>query len=82
MKTLSDYLRDPRILNDAEMMNAPEPVQEIHAARLKIQDETAGMNTSQRVDYYKMKSDDFFGKLGIVPQYVNLSGQGRVRPRV
>jgi hypothetical protein len=82
MKTLNDYLNDPRILNDPEMMASPEPVREVHAARLKIQDETAGMSDPERTDYYHQKSASFFSKLGITPQYVNFAGQGRVAKAV
>jgi hypothetical protein len=81
MKTLNDYMTDPRILDDEEMMAAPEPVREVHAARLKIQDETAGMSAAERNAYYQKKSANFFDKLGITPQYVNFSGQGRVAVR-
>jgi hypothetical protein len=38
MKTIQDYLNDPRILNDPCMAGALEPVKEIHAIRLKLQD--------------------------------------------
>jgi hypothetical protein len=78
MKTLHDYLTDPRILSDKEMMASPEPVREVHAARLKIQDETRGMSAKERAEYDHKKAVHFFGTLGITPQYVNLAGQGRV----
>jgi Zn/Cd-binding protein ZinT len=61
-------------------MASPEPVREVHAARLKIQDETTGMSAAERTDYYQKKSANFFSKLGITPQYVNFAGQGRVLP--
>ena len=44
MKTVQDYLNDPRMLNDPDMADALEPVKEIHAIRLMIQDETVGMS--------------------------------------
>jgi hypothetical protein len=62
MKTIQDYLNDPRMLNDPGMAAALDPVKEIHAARLMIQDETAGMGLPP-------------------PQIVNLSGQGKLKPR-
>ena len=46
MKTIQDYLNDPRMLNDPAMAAALEPVKEIHAARLMIQDETTGMTAA------------------------------------
>jgi hypothetical protein len=41
MKTVQEYLSDPRMLNDSGMAKALEPIKEIHAIRLKFQDETA-----------------------------------------
>jgi hypothetical protein len=72
MKTINDYMNDPRLLNDT----SPEPVREVHAARLKIQDETAGMTRAERAEYSRKKVSDFFG--GTPPRLVNFSGQGRV----
>jgi hypothetical protein len=48
MKTIQEYMNDPRLLNDPGMAEALEPVREIHAARLMIQDETAGMTAVQK----------------------------------
>jgi len=56
MKTINDYMNDPRLLADS----SPEPVKEIHAARLKIQDETAGMTAAERAEYSRKKVSDFF----------------------
>jgi len=79
MKTIADYLNDPRILNDPQMDGALEPVREIHAARLMIQDETAGMTTAERSAYHKQNIAAFFSSLGLPsPQYVNLAGQGKM----
>ena len=39
MKTVDDYLNDPRITNDPDMQNVPYCIKEIHAIRLKNQDE-------------------------------------------
>jgi hypothetical protein len=71
MKTIADYMNDSRILGDV----SPEPVREVHAARLKIQDETAGMTTTERAEYSLKKLSDFFS--GAPPRLVNFSGQGR-----
>ena len=82
MKTIADYLNDPRILNDPQMAEALEPVKEIHAARLMIQDETAGMTTAERSAYHKENITAFFSSLGLPPpQYVNMTGQGKLKPR-
>jgi hypothetical protein len=55
MKTVQEYLNDPRMLNDPDMAAALEPVKEIYAARLMIQDETAGMTAAQKSEYLKKK---------------------------
>jgi hypothetical protein len=82
MKTIQEYLNDPRILNDPNMAKALEPIREIHAIRLKIQDETAGMTTAEEAEYHRKKTADLFAGLGLPPpQYVDLSGQGRLKPR-
>ena len=47
MKTVQEYLADPRILNDPAMSGALEPVRELHAIRLMIQDETVGMTLEE-----------------------------------
>jgi hypothetical protein len=53
--TIQDYLNDPRMLNDPDMAGALEPIREIHAARLMLQDETAGMTAAQKSEYLKKK---------------------------
>jgi hypothetical protein len=55
MKTVQEYMNDPRLLNDPGMSEALEPVREIHAIRLKIQDETAGMTTTERINFINNK---------------------------
>ncbi|MDR0761252.1 MAG: hypothetical protein LBF74_14270 [Treponema sp.] len=82
MKTIQDYLTDPRMLNDPDMAAALEPVKEIHAARLMIQDETAGMTAAEKAAYHKKNAAALFSDLGLpLPEYVNLSGQGKLKPR-
>ena len=82
MKTVQDYLNDPRILNDPDMAGALEPVKEIHAIRLKIQDETKGMTVEEKKALRKKAVNDLFSSLGLPPpQYVNLTGQGKLKPR-
>jgi hypothetical protein len=82
MKTIQDYLNDPRMLNDPGMAAALEPVKEIHAARLMIQDETTGMTAAEKAAYHKKNAVALFSGLGLpLPEYVNLSGQGKLKPR-
>ena len=81
MKTVTDYLNDPRILHDPAMADALEPIRRIHAIRLKMQDETAGMTTADRSTLHKSNAHAFFASLGLPPpQYVNLTDQGRLKP--
>jgi hypothetical protein len=50
MKTVQEYMNDPRLLNDPDMAGALEPIREIHAIRLKLQDDTAGMTPEEVAD--------------------------------
>ncbi|MDR0403202.1 MAG: hypothetical protein LBH35_06395 [Treponema sp.] len=82
MKTIQDYMNDPRILNDPLMKKALEPVKQIHAIRLKLQDETAGMTVAEEAEYHRKKTEKLFADFDLPsPQYVDLSGQGKVKPR-
>ena len=82
MKTVQEYMNDPRMLNDPDMAGALEPVKEIHAIRLMIQDETAGMSTAEIAAYNKKCVEDLFAGFGLPPpKYENLSGQGRIKPK-
>jgi hypothetical protein len=82
MKTIQDYMNDPRLLNDPLMEKALEPIKEIHAIRLKIQDETAGMTVEEEAAYHRKKTEKLFADFGLPPpQYVDLSGQGKLKPR-
>jgi hypothetical protein len=80
MKTTEEYMNDPRITNDPEMMAAPDPIREIHAIRLKHQDETAGMKAEAIAEYYNKKSAAFLAKSGLSLCY-DLVGQGKVKSR-
>jgi hypothetical protein len=82
VKTIQDYLNDPRILNDPGLMAAPEEIREVHAIRLKQHDETAGMTAAEEKDYYTRKAKDLFADIGAVPEFVNFAGQGKLKPRV
>lgn len=57
MKTVQEYLNDPRILNDPDMAEALEPIKEIHAIRLKIQDETANMTENKNIEALNIEAD-------------------------
>ena len=80
MKTVQDYFNDPRITCDPGLMSGPEEIRTIHAIRLKQQDETAGMSFEERVAFHREKTDAMFAGLGLpLPEYVNLSGQGKAQ---
>jgi len=81
MKTIEDYLNDPRLVNDPDMADALEPVRRIHAIRLKIQDETAGMTAAEMSALFKKDIDECFARLGLPPpQYVDYTGRGKIKP--
>jgi hypothetical protein len=80
MKTVQDYMDDPRILNDQGLMDGPEEIREIHAIRLKIQDEIIGMTVAEETAYYKRKTAELFAGTGYTPEIVNYAGQGKVKP--
>ena len=83
MKTIQEYMNDPRMLNDPAMAVALEPVKEIHAIRLMIQDETIGMSVMEKAAYNKRDAEVLFTSLGMsAPEYVNLTGNGKLKPRV
>jgi hypothetical protein len=75
MKTINDYLNDPSLVNE------PMALREVHAARLKIQDEIKDMTTEEKRAYYHDGAAAFFARLGITPKYASLSGQGKLKPR-
>jgi hypothetical protein len=75
MKTVQEYMNDPRMLNDPAMAGALEPVKEIHAIRLMIQDETARMSAAEKATYHKQGATALFASLGLPPpKYADLSG--------
>jgi hypothetical protein len=81
MRTLDDYLNDPRLLNDPDMLGALEPIREIHAARLMLQDETAGMSVEEKVAFINARGNETLARHGLAPKMVNRSGQGKLKPR-
>jgi hypothetical protein len=82
MKTVQEYMNDPRILNDPDIADEMEPIKEIRAIRLKLQDETAGMTAKEEADVYNKRAREIFAQHGINVPFVNLSGQGKVQPQV
>ena len=80
MKTVQDYLNDPRITSDPGLMSGPEEIRTIHAIRLKQKDETAGMSFEEKAEFYRKKTNSIFSDLGLpLPEYVDLSGQGKLQ---
>jgi hypothetical protein len=67
---------------DPAMSGALEPVKEPCAICLMIQDETAGMSAAEKAVYHKRNAVALFADTGLpLPQYVNLSGQDKLKPR-
>jgi hypothetical protein len=79
MKTVQEYLNDPRILDDPDMAGALEPIREVHAIRLKIQDETANMTTVEKIDFLNKEAEAFLAPMGKSLCY-DLIGQGKIKP--
>jgi hypothetical protein len=79
MKTIEEYMNDPRIRNDPCMAEALDPIIRIHAIRLKIEDEYAGMTPEEEVKARNEKGRAFLARHGLSDRLVNLSGQGKVQ---
>ncbi|MFP3041754.1 hypothetical protein LQZ19_08015 [Treponema primitia] len=47
MKTVQDYMNDPRITDDPALKDSLELSKEIHAIRLKVQDENEGLSVDE-----------------------------------
>ena len=70
------------MVNDPVMAVALEPIKEIHAIRLMLQDETTGMSTAEKTAYHKREADALFISFGLpVPEYVNFTGKGKLIPK-
>jgi hypothetical protein len=76
MKTVKDYLKDPRMLSDPDMAKAMKPVKEIHAIRLMIQDEKARIGETE----YNKRLRASLAQRGISICY-DLTNQGKMKPR-
>jgi hypothetical protein len=81
MKTIQEYLNDPRLLNDPGLFEAPDPVREVHAIRLMLQDRRANMTAEERRADIQKRSDAFLVECGITPHYISFPGQGKLKPR-
>jgi hypothetical protein len=80
MKTIDDYLQDPRITGDPAMTTALPLIRELHAIRLKQHDETEGMTDEQYCNYVHGKAAAFFAMYGITPSRATVqAGDGRNR---
>ena len=77
MKTVQEYLSDPRILNDPGMAKALDPIKEIHAIRLKLQDETAGMTEAERIEFINKRGREALARNGLSSRLSNQSTQER-----
>jgi hypothetical protein len=62
------------------MVEALEPVREIHAIRLKIQDETANLTTAERIESLNREAEAFLTTIGKSLCY-DLAGHGKLEPR-
>jgi hypothetical protein len=64
MKTVEDYLNDPRIMDDPAMTEALPSIKEIHAIRLRQQNERVGMSPEEVVLYLNKKAEAFLAYKG------------------
>ncbi|MDR1908418.1 MAG: hypothetical protein LBQ35_00685 [Spirochaetaceae bacterium] len=81
MKTVQEYMNDPRITNDPGLMDAPESVREVHAIRLMLQERRVNMTPEERRADIQKRSDAFLAGCGTPLQYVSFPGQGKLNPR-
>jgi hypothetical protein len=63
------------------MIRLWKPVKEIHAARLMLQDEMAGMTDEEKSEYINKKGREFLARYGLSDRLVNLSGQGKLHSK-
>jgi hypothetical protein len=71
MKTVKDYLNDPRLVNDPDMQDVPACIKEVHAIRLKLQDEHDVLSP-EYADYCHKRTQALFAESGITPRYATL----------
>jgi hypothetical protein len=70
MRTIENYMNDPRILSDKEVMEAPLCIREIHAVRLKLQDEYDVFSPEYAAQCHKT-TEAFFVQYGKTPPYAD-----------
>jgi hypothetical protein len=68
-------MNDPRILENTEMMEAPECIREIHAIRLMLQDETEGMTIEEHVEQVNQKGTEILARWGLSHLYAGFPKQ-------
>ncbi|MHB9296073.1 hypothetical protein PilKf_01827 [Pillotina sp. SPG140] len=74
MKTVQEYMNDPRITEDPAMKDSLDLIKEVHAIRLKVQDENKGISAAERNRRAKMS----LASHGIT-FCQDLSGMGKIR---
>lgn len=74
-------MNDPRLLNDPATAGEMEPIKKIHAARLRLMDEMAGMSGQEKCDYINNKARDILSSIGADPLLVSFPEGGKLRPR-
>jgi hypothetical protein len=77
MKTVQDYMNDPRITDDPALKDSLELSKEIHAIRLKVQDENEGLS----VDEINHKAEITLASWGI-SLCRDRAGRGKIRTAV
>jgi hypothetical protein len=62
------------------MVGALEPIKEIHAIRLKLQDEYAGMTAEEKTKLRNKRAVEFLAGIGSDPHLVSFPGRGKLKP--
>jgi hypothetical protein len=74
MKTVQEYMDDPRITEDPAMKDSLDLIKEVHAIRLKVQDENKGISAAER----NRRAEASLASHGIT-FCRDLSGMGKIR---
>jgi hypothetical protein len=74
-------MNDPRIRNDPCVNGTLETVKEIHAIRLKLQDEYDGLSAEEETMLHNERAVKFLARIGVAPHLVNMSEQGKLKSR-
>jgi hypothetical protein len=80
MKTVKDYRNDSRLKDDPLTKGAPDPIKELRAIRLKIQDEMEGLSPAERVEYINRKGREVIEEAGLTGKikFVDKAGCGKI----